>query len=109
MIVVTFSTKLRADADVNEYNRWAERMYELVQQNPGFISIASYPEPDGGELTIARFASAEALEAWRTHPEHRQAQQLGRSTFYESYWIQVCTTVRDYEFHQDSGVTQREL
>jgi heme-degrading monooxygenase HmoA len=109
MIVVTFSTKLRADADLNEYGQVAEHMYELVQQIPGFISIGSYPEPDGGELTIARFASEDALEAWRTHPEHRQAQQLGRNKFYESYWIQVCKTVRDYEFHQDSGVTQREV
>lgn len=109
MIVVIFSTKMRADADLNEYSRWGERMYELVQQIPGFISVTSNSEPDGGEVTIARFDSEEALKAWRTHPEHLQAQQLGRSVFYESYSIQVCTTVREYEFHQDSGVTHREL
>ena len=109
MIVVIFTTKLRADADLEEYNRWAEHMYELVQQNPGFISVSSYSEPDRGEVTIARFASEEALKEWRTYPEHLKAQELGRSTFYESYWIQVCTTVREYEFHQDSGVTHKEV
>ncbi len=107
MIVVIFSAKLRAEASREEYEQWGERMYELVQQIPGFISVDSYPEGDGGELTIARFTSEEALKAWRTQPEHLQAQQLGRSTFYESYHIQVCRTVRDYEFHQDSGVTHR--
>jgi heme-degrading monooxygenase HmoA len=108
MIVVIFSAKMRADANLEEYGRWGERMYELVQQIPGFISITSYPEGDRGEVTIVRFTSEEALKAWRTQPEHLQAQQLGRSTFYESYWIQVCKTVRDYEFHQDTGVTHRE-
>ncbi len=109
MIGVIFSTKMRVDADLEEYNRWGERMYELVQQIPGFVSVTSYSDPDGGEVTIARFASEEALAAWRTHPEHLLAQQLGRSIFYESYSIQVCTTIREYEFHQDSGGNHREL
>ncbi len=108
MIVVIFSTKLRADASLEEYERWGERMYELVQQIPGFISVASYPAGEREEVTIARFTSEEALKTWRTQPEHLQVQQLGRSTFYKSYHIQVCRTIRDYEFHQDSGVTHHE-
>ena len=109
MIVVIFSTKLKAEANREEYERWGERMYELVQQNPGFISVDSYPEGERGEVTIARFTSEEALKSWRTQPEHLEAQQLGRNTFYESYQIQVCRTVRGYEFHQDSGVTHWEF
>ncbi len=83
MIVVIFSARLRADANLEEYERWGGRMYELVQQIPGFISVTSYPDGDRGELTIARFTSEEALQSWRTQPDHQQAQQLGRSTFYE--------------------------
>ena len=41
---------------------------------PGFISYNSYVSDDGEELTVARFDSPEALEAWRTHPEHPEAQ-----------------------------------
>ena len=108
MIVVVFSARLRANANLEEYERWGGRMYELVQQIPGFISVASYPAGDREEVTVVRFTSEEALHSWRTQPEHMQAQQLGRSTFYESYHIQVCRTIRDYEFHQDSGVTHRE-
>ena len=78
-------------------------MYELVQQHPGFISLESATAPDESEVTIAHFASEEAVTAWRNNPEHRQAQQLGRSAFYESYRIEVCTTIREYEFHQESG------
>ena len=109
MIVVVFNVKMRADANLEEYKRWGERMYGLAQQIPGFISITSYPDGDRGEVSIVRFASEEALKAWRTHPEHLQAQELGRSTFYESYRVQVCRTIRDYEFHQDTGVTHRDL
>lgn len=109
MIVVIFRTKLRADADLEEYRRWAKRMFELVQQNPGFISMTSATDADGAGVTIERFASEEALEAWRTHPEHLRAQQLGRSAFYESYQVEVCTAVRAYEFHQGSGTTYRAL
>ncbi len=107
MVVVIFMAKLRADADLEEYGRWARRMFELVQQNPGFISLTSSTDPDGNEVVIARFASAEAEEAWRNHPEHRKAQELGRSAFYESYQIEVCAAVRGYTFHQESGITHQ--
>lgn len=109
MIVFIFRTNLRADADLEEYKRWTKRMFELVQQNPGFISMTSATDPDGGGLTIERFASEEALEAWRTHPEHLQAQQLGRSAFYESYQVEVFTAVRAYEFHRGSSTIHRAL
>lgn len=105
MIMIVFTTRLRADIDVREYNRWAERMVELVQHHPGFISRTSWTTPDGEEVTIARFASEEAVATWRTHPEHLQVQQLGRSTFYESYRVEVCTTLREYEFHRESCIT----
>ena len=41
---------------------------------PGFISYNSYVSDDGEDLAVARFESLEALEPWRTHPEHPEAQ-----------------------------------
>lgn len=109
MIVVLFKTKLRSEASLEEYNQCAEHMYELVQQIPGFISVSSYSEPDGGEVAIAYFSSEEALADWRTQSEHLIAQQQGRSVFYQSYAIQVCRVIRDYEFQQDSGVIHHQV
>lgn len=109
MIVVLFRTKMKADANQEEYNQCAEHMYELVQQIPGFVSVTSYPEPDGGEVAIAYFATEGALDAWRTQAEHLLAQQRGRNDFYEDYEIQVCTIIRAYEFHQSSGVIHKNL
>lgn len=82
-------------------------MVELVQQHPGFISRTSWTAPDGTEVTIARFASEEAVTAWRAHPEHLQVQQLGRKRFYESYRVEVCAPVRAYEFSQERGITHQ--
>lgn len=100
MMVVLFGTELRPDIDRAEYAARNERMDELVRQIPGFLSVKSYTAEDGDRVVIARFASAEALEAWRSQPEHVEAQRKGRENYYDSYWVQVCETVREYDFHR---------
>jgi heme-degrading monooxygenase HmoA len=103
MIVVLFGARMRADADLAEYRARSRRMDELVRQIPGFISVTSYTSEDGDEVTIARFESHAALDAWRFHPEHVESQRMGREAFYESYWVQACETIRDYGFHRDAS------
>lgn len=100
MVIVVLGTELRKGADVADYVARSERMDELVRQIPGFISVKNYTAADGEEITLARFASEEALDAWRFQPEHVVAQRKGREDYYQSYWVQVCTTIRDYEFHR---------
>jgi heme-degrading monooxygenase HmoA len=97
MVVVVFRIALRADLDVAAYESLATRMVELVSSSPGFVGM-DYAPTDGGELLIARFESSEALQAWRDHPEHREAQERGRNEFFEHYRIEVCEEVRSYEF-----------
>jgi len=46
--------------------------------------------------TVVEFASAEALAAWRDHPDHRKAQQRGRNDFYAEYEIINCTLLHRY-------------
>jgi heme-degrading monooxygenase HmoA len=98
MIVALFSTKLRADADIGDYEATGQRMVDLVQQLPGFVSMESYAGDDGAELTVARFTSEAAVEEWRTNPEHLEAQAAGRDRFYERYHIEICSPVRSYSF-----------
>ncbi len=96
MVLVVFGTKMRDDADLEEYARHQERMRALVQETPGFISIKGFVGEDGEEISIARFESDEAVKLWRSHPEHLLTQRRAREAFYASYWIQVSTTIRDY-------------
>jgi heme-degrading monooxygenase HmoA len=98
MVVVLFGTNKHDDIDLEEYAARNERMYELVQQIPGFIDIKGYVSDDGERISIARFETEEALKEWRFQPEHVETQRRAREKYYDSYWVQVCKTVRDYEF-----------
>lgn len=100
MVVVVFKITLRSDIEVADYERTGARMLELVRQIPGFLGM-DYAETERGELLVARFESHEALAAWRNHPEHRAAQERGRDRFFEHYRIEVCETVRAYDFQFD--------
>jgi heme-degrading monooxygenase HmoA len=73
-------------------------MYELATQMPGFISYKDYVAEDGENLSLVHFDTLEHLEAWRTHPEHRQAQERGRAEFYSEYCVQVCQLLRESKF-----------
>jgi heme-degrading monooxygenase HmoA len=101
MIVVLFSTTPSDDLDVEDFQRTSARMRELVTTIPGFISYNSYPGQDQETVAIVRFDSEEALDAWRSQPEHLQAQEKGRRSYFKEYWIQVCSIVREYRFVDD--------
>ncbi|HEX7838819.1 MAG TPA: antibiotic biosynthesis monooxygenase [Kofleriaceae bacterium] len=98
MIVVLIRTQLRSDIAMPTYEQLNARMFELAQRIPGFVSARAYRSDDGDEISLIRFASAEALRAWREHPEHRATQVRGREEFYAAYDIEVCEVVRAYDF-----------
>lgn len=106
MIVVIFGTNKREGIDLEEYGARNERMNELVQQIPGFLGIKGYVSDEGDSISIARFESEEALNQWRFQPDHVETQRLAREKYYESYWVQVCKTIRDYRFSLQEGYVQ---
>jgi heme-degrading monooxygenase HmoA len=98
MVIVLIRTQLRPDADVAAYEQLDARMSELVQTIPGFVSARSYRAEDGDQISLIRFASGDALRAWREHPEHREVQRRGRDEFLAAYDVEVCEVTRGYEF-----------
>ncbi len=76
----------------------AGRMSELAQTIPGYISHKSFTAADGERITIVEFESMEGQNEWRKNAEHRVAMNLGRTTFYDEFKIQVCEVIR-----QNSG------
>jgi heme-degrading monooxygenase HmoA len=93
-VIVIGDLKLRHDASIDEHDRLGERMYGIVSQLPGFLSVKSFRSDDGEELTVFRFSSENALEAWRTHPEHVEAMKRGHAEFYVSGFLEVCKVIR---------------
>jgi len=99
-VVTIFRSRLRED-HVDEYREWNRRMGELAQSMKGFVSIETYKGSDGARVSIVEFESMATNVAWRDHPEHRQAQALGRERFYAEYRITVCTRVREAAFQNE--------
>lgn len=98
MVIAVIRTQLRADADLAAHDQLNARMFELVQRIPGFLSARSYRSDDGDEISLIRFASADALRTWRDHPEHREAQRRGRDELFAAYDVEICEVIRAYDF-----------
>ena len=95
--VTIFRSRLKPDIGT-EYGELAARMNQIAGSMPGFISIDSYQSESGERVSIVEFESHEQALAWRNHPEHQEAQRLGREKFYSEYRGLVCTLERTYEF-----------
>jgi heme-degrading monooxygenase HmoA len=100
MVVIVFRSRLRPGVDPAPLEPRGARMYELAAAMPGFISYKDFAAADGEAVSIVEFESLETLAAWRNHPEHLEAQRLGREQFFAEYRIQVCSPVRSYRFPQ---------
>ena len=98
MVTVIFRSRLSPDDDSGEYPVMAPRILELAKQSPGFVSFQSFSGEGGDRLSVIEFESLEAVDTWRNHPEHREAQRLGKERFYSEYHLQVCEQVRSYSF-----------
>jgi heme-degrading monooxygenase HmoA len=96
LVIGIFRNRLREDA--TGYPATAERMEELVATMPGFLGIKTFAAGDGERVSLFAFESLAALEAWRDHPEHREAQRRGRAEFYAEYTLQVCDPIREVHF-----------
>jgi heme-degrading monooxygenase HmoA len=94
-MIVVGKLKLRDGADVAAYSALGQRMYGIVSGLPGFLSVKSFKAEDGEEISLFRFASEEALEAWRTHPQHVETMKRGHAEFYASVYLQICKVIRE--------------
>ena len=104
MIVVLFSITPRDDAEAAaEEEVESERMWAIVSSMPGFISYKAYTAEDGERIAVVRFESREALDAWRSQPDHRVVQERARESYYDEYWVQAAETFREYRFVRETG------
>jgi heme-degrading monooxygenase HmoA len=97
MIVAIFRARVRPD-NADRYYALADEMGEIARSMPGFISWKGYFADDGERVSVHEWESAEALEAWRTHPEHLRIQELGRQDFYDEYTLYVMHEPRSSRF-----------
>ncbi|MFJ3487656.1 antibiotic biosynthesis monooxygenase family protein [Pseudomonas sp. NPDC090202] len=92
---VIFSS-IRTGQDAEDYDQAAQRMLELVREQPGFLGVESVRGEDGFGITVSYWASEQAILAWKEHPEHREIRQRGRSTWYQRCTTRVTRVERNY-------------
>jgi heme-degrading monooxygenase HmoA len=98
MVITIFKVRMKPGVDTAEYSARVANLLGLARKIPGFKSINGYRAEDGEELILIEFDKEQALKQWREHPEHLIAQELGRSTYYAEYQIQICSPIREYSF-----------
>ena len=77
-----------------EYKETAERMRVLAREY-GCIDFVSVTEGDQ-EIAISYWENTDQITQWKDNPEHQQAQQLGKTKWYQSYQVQVVEVCREY-------------
>jgi heme-degrading monooxygenase HmoA len=101
MIVTIFRSRLMPGVQ-DEYVALVARMREIAEKMPGYLSHKGFWADDGERVTIVEFAHEEGQRAWRTHPEHVEAQHQGRLKYYEAYDIQVCNVLHEAHFNREA-------
>jgi heme-degrading monooxygenase HmoA len=96
-VIVIIRAQVRSGFE-QEVARIQSIAHELAVATPGFITADAYHADDGATAVLLEFESHEALAAWRDNPANLATQAAGRDRLFERYRIQVCDTVREYEF-----------
>jgi heme-degrading monooxygenase HmoA len=92
---VIFSSRRTAAGDA-DYAATADRMFELVQNQPGFLGAESTRGADGFGITVAYFDSEKSIALWRQHAEHAAARARGKREWYEHVELRIAKVERAY-------------
>lgn len=99
MLAVIFRATVAQTDD--RYLELAERLRQLAFDKYGCRDFIAFGEGDQ-ELTISYWDNEEQIRAWKQDAEHRVAQELGRTTWYAQYQVQIAQIVRSYGTHTGS-------
>jgi heme-degrading monooxygenase HmoA len=69
-----------------------------LEKIDGFISIERFQSltTEGKILSLSFWRDAAAVQRWREQPQHRRAQQRGRTAIFADYRLSVVEVVRQY-------------
>lgn len=86
-------TSLRTNREEG-YTQMDQRMFELAQQQPGFLGSESVQQNQRG-ITVSYWQDEASILRWKQHSEHLQAQKLGKQ-WYDNYSVRICRVERAY-------------
>ncbi len=92
---VIFSSRRNGDDEAG-YDTTAAHLFDLVQEQPGFLGAESTRDGEGFGITVAYSDSEAAIAAWRANAEHTAARKRGREEWYDHYELRVARVERAY-------------
>jgi heme-degrading monooxygenase HmoA len=78
------------------YAEMTKKMEALAKQQPGFLGVESARNEVG--ITVSYWKDAESIKNWKQNLDHIEAQQKGRSSWYEKYTVRIALVEREYGF-----------
>lgn len=94
MLVVIFRARIRELDD--RYAATAARMREIALSDFGCLAFHSVAEGQN-EIALSYWPDERSIRAWRAHPEHVEAQSLGKLKWYEKYSVEIANIERSYQ------------
>lgn len=91
-------TSVKKD-NIEGYSKMAIRMLELAEKSEGFLGVDD--ASDKIDITISYWENLESIKKWRNNIEHKEAQKLGKESWYNSYKIKIAKVENEYEFSSE--------
>jgi len=87
-------------SETRGYKQAAQLMEELAAKMPGFLGIEGARNTDGERtgITVSYWKTLEDIARWKAQAEHKGAQRLGKSDWYDNYTVRICKVERQYSF-----------
>ena len=81
-----------------EYFDLAAELRPELEKIDGFISVERFSSlyNEGKYLSVSFWRDENALNQWREHLGHREAQKKGLKEIFRNYRIRVAEVIRDY-------------
>jgi len=97
MYAVIFEVQPKAGRE-QEYMALAQQLRAQLEKMDGFVSIERFTSlyNPGKILSLSFWRDEAAIERWREHLGHREAQRHGREELFDDYRIRVAAVLRDY-------------
>lgn len=100
MYVVIFRATIKQLDE--QYVQTAARMRELALTEFGCLEFVALTE-GADEVALSYWPDEDAIKAWKSHPEHREAQRLGQQRWYQSYSVQIAAISRQYHSEEPAS------
>ena len=79
----------------DDYKDLAGQLRHLALSEYGCLDFQACCDGER-EIAVSYWSSLEQIAVWKNDPLHLRAQQLGRTTWYHSYRVEIVELLRDY-------------